>query len=575
MDRKAKYGMSDGSEAEFDRAMAHFEAGDCTAAETACRALLDSEPNLVDGHHLLGAVLLQAGRPEDAIKALTVAAELAPKEPEILGNLAVAYEASGASQQAANVYRTAINLDPADPHLRAAFAAVSQRLGEHEAAVVGFRKAIDLGEVTAENLYGLALAEKVTGRREDAIVSCRRLIEQVPEHADGLHLQAICLSEKGSYEGAAESFDKLIALEPGFSGAHGNYAVVLTKLNRRSEAHAAFELAVKAPDVDADCLLNFAMMLEEDKKEARAYEFYRHAFKLEESSAVVCECLAKQAMRLNKNAEVAELFTDLTLRQPSLPFAWFYLGQALLAEGQVEAARHAMDRYLSLEPDDKLGSQLVLGAGGAIPLPEGPGEAYLQNFYRIRADHWDETVVDSYNGHDIIMRALKICLSGRPVTTRLLDAGCGTGSLGERMKPLVGSLDGVDISPHMVSKAREKNIYDSLETGNLFNFLAARKNKYDIIVAAAILFHFRDLTAALKPIFTALRPSGEVIFTLFKNTVNDLRLNDQGFFEHSSGEIKACITEAGLQLIDLYEAVHEYNSDDEPRPCFCVRCVRS
>ena len=317
------------------------------------------------------------------------------------------------------------------------------------------------------------------------------------------------------------------------------------------------------------------MMLEEEKQEARAYDFYRHAFELEDSSAVVCECLAKQAMRLNKNAEVAELFADLTLRHPSFPFAWFYLGQALLAESRVEAARRAMGQYLSLDPDDKLGSQLVLGAGGAIPLPEGPGEAYLKNFYRIRADHWDETVVQAYNGHDIIMGAFDMCLSGGHIAARVLDAGCGTGSLGVRMKPSVGSLDGVDLSPHMVGKAQEKNIYDPLETGDLFKFLVAHKDTYDIVVAAAILFHFRDLTAALKPIFKALRPSGQAIFTLFKNTENDLRLNNQGFFEHSSEEIEACVTESGLQLIDLDEAVHEYNSDDEPRPCFCVRCGRS
>jgi len=575
MDREEKYGMSDGSEAEFDCALAHFEAGNHTAAEMACRALLDNEPDLVDGQHLLGVILLQAGRPEDAVEAFSAAVELAPEEPEILGNLAVAYEASGAPQQAANAYRTAINLDPADPHLNAAFAAVSQRLGEYEAALGGFRKAIDLGEVTAENLYGLALAEKVTGQLEDAIATCRRLIEQVPEHLEALFLQAVCLSEDGSYESAAKSFEKLISLEPGFPGANGNYAVLLTKLNRRSEAYAAFELAVAAPDVDANCFLNFAMMLEEDKQEARAYEFYRHAFELEESSAVVCEGLARQAMRLNKNAEVAELFAGLTVRQPALPFAWFYLGQVLIKDSQAAAARCAMEQYLSLDPEDKLGSQLVLGAGGAIPLPAGPGEAYLKNFYRSRAAHWDETVVEAYNGHDIIMGAFDMCLSGGHKAARVLDAGCGTGSLGVRMKPSVGSLDGVDLSPHMVGKAQKKNIYDILETGDLFNFLVAHKDTYDIVVAAAILFHFRDLTAALKPIFTALRPSGQVIFTLFKNTENDLRLNDQGFFEHSSEEIEACVRESGLQLIDIHEAVHEYDFYNEPHPCFCVRCGKS
>lgn len=84
-----------------------------------------------------------------------------------------------------------------------------------------------------------------------------------------------------------------------------------------------------------------------------------------------------------------------------------------------------------------------------------------------------------------------------------LDLGCGTGLMGPRLRPHVGSLRGVDLSPRMVEKAREKACYDSLAVGELVAFLEAQRMEgcppVDLVVAADVLVYLGDLA----PVFTA------------------------------------------------------------------------
>ena len=53
----------------------------------------------------------------------------------------------------------------------------------------------------------------------------------------------------------------------------------------------------------------------------------------------------------------------------------------------------------------------------------------------------------------------------------ILDAGCGTGLAGKKLREKASRLVGVDISPKMLIKAEEKGIYDELVEMELVTFL--------------------------------------------------------------------------------------------------------
>ncbi|NEU35571.1 methyltransferase, partial [bacterium LRH843] len=84
------------------------------------------------------------------------------------------------------------------------------------------------------------------------------------------------------------------------------------------------------------------------------------------------------------------------------------------------------------------------------------------------------------------------------------DAGCGTGLCGPLLAPYCQRLDGVDLSPKMLEKAKSKQLYDRLSKAELTAFLNNAPDMYDVIIAADVLCYFGDLSRAASGFLNAL-----------------------------------------------------------------------
>jgi predicted TPR repeat methyltransferase len=96
-----------------------------------------------------------------------------------------------------------------------------------------------------------------------------------------------------------------------------------------------------------------------------------------------------------------------------------------------------------------------------------------------------------------------------------LDLGCGTGLCGPLLRPLASNLAGVDLSPQMVEKARERGVYDHLHVGELVATLReVPPSSFDLLVAADVLIYLGDLGPTYEAAAAALRPGGLFAFSL-------------------------------------------------------------
>jgi predicted TPR repeat methyltransferase len=162
----------------------------------------------------------------------------------------------------------------------------------------------------------------------------------------------------------------------------------------------------------------------------------------------------------------------------------------------------------------------------------------------------------------------------------VLDAGCGTGLVGERValrKPK--SLDGVDLSQTMLSRAQERAVYDSLECCELVSYMERMPEHYDVIVSAATLIHFGDLAPVFRAASVCLRPGGRMLFTVFSNEGADVTLSfenghaEGGCYLHSRHHVETAAFEAGLTVEYREEGIHEYDRG-KPVMAVCVGLLR-
>jgi predicted TPR repeat methyltransferase len=164
-----------------------------------------------------------------------------------------------------------------------------------------------------------------------------------------------------------------------------------------------------------------------------------------------------------------------------------------------------------------------------------------------------------------------------PRSLAVLDLGCGTGLCGLRFRGWAHTLIGVDISPNMLARARERGIYDELILGDLLPPLQASEGRFDLIVASDVLFYVGDLEPVLRAVHQALRPGGRFAFTVELPAKSegepDYRLLPLGHFVHSRPYLRQVTAAAQLQEVRANEVTFP-REDGESVPGLVVVLAR-
>jgi predicted TPR repeat methyltransferase len=98
---------------------------------------------------------------------------------------------------------------------------------------------------------------------------------------------------------------------------------------------------------------------------------------------------------------------------------------------------------------------------------------------------------------------------------RVLDAGCGTGIVGELLHQKgYGHIEGLDCSPPMLEKAGAKGIYKALNRGDLNKNLDIAANTYDAVISVGTFTCGHVGPEAFEELVRITRPGGWVCFTV-------------------------------------------------------------
>ena len=232
-----------------------------------------------------------------------------------------------------------------------------------------------------------------------------------------------------------------------------------------------------------------------------------------------------------------------------------------------EAARH-LQECLKADPEDSRGAGILLAHLGLMDVPERTSPAQLQKIYDVRAQFWDQE--RSYFGHRLVAEGLREHATRTDLD--ILDIGCGTGLAGAEIRGLARRLDGVDLSPAMLEKARSKSVYDRLEQADLVSFMAQREDSYDAVLAAATLIHFGNLQPLFRAAGLCLRQDGLFVFTLFAgrdggadySVAAQEKLAESGCFQHNNSYVARLAGESGFSVTALKDVLHEYDQDGNP-----------
>jgi predicted TPR repeat methyltransferase len=286
-------------------------------------------------------------------------------------------------------------------------------------------------------------------------------------------------------------------------------------------------------------------------------------------------------------AALAQARETVTLN-PDVVVAVLALGESLLAADLLPTAIAEFQRALRLDPDLTRARELVaaawlkageadmalenlkalenppaemIAAAQAIKAAQRSDPAYVRHLFDQFSVDYDNRMIGqlAYAAPQILFDLAAMVMPGRSKLS-ILDLGCGTGLAGVMFKPLAARLDGVDLSPAMTLKARERGIYDQLDIADLETALSAPGPRYDLILAADTLVYLGDLACVFRAAHARLAPDGYFLFTVEKADGEGFELGPKRRWRHSEVYLRALAAQAGFQVAGLLAAIPRHEA---------------
>ena len=164
-------------------------------ASDAFRAATRLNAGLEAAWRNLGAVLIDAGRPAEAVSPLQKALALQPDAPETYANLGLAYAHQEDYASAAKAYVQALRLKPSDPQLHLRLGYACALAGQPDSERAAFERAAGLSAAPAAVWHEAGMFLEGRGRKSDAVAAYQKALDLDPHLAEarrrlGLLLEA-------------------------------------------------------------------------------------------------------------------------------------------------------------------------------------------------------------------------------------------------------------------------------------------------------------------------------------------------------------------------------------------------
>lgn len=339
--------------------------------------------------------------------------------------------------------------------------------------------------------------------------------------------------------------------EPGSAARLNDLANSRRTEGRLAAARALYTRAARVDPQAAWVRFNLGSTLRRMKRNEEAEAAFARALALDPAHASAHNNRAVLMLETARASEAARGYLRAATCRPDWEDAHDNLADALYtlrdAGSEAEAARLARvwRRDHPSNPSARHIGAAIAGEAGEARAPD----AYVRGVFDSFAEDFDRVLADlDYRAPELLIRAVRRRRGPLKAPGRTLDAGCGTGLCGPLLRPLSRSLAGVDLSPGMLERARERGVYDTLEEGELVAWIAARPDAFDLVVAADVFCYFGALDEAARAIRASLRPGG--LFALTVEAASDPdevgRVGPSGRYSHGSGAVARALVAAGF-----------------------------
>ncbi len=400
--------------------------------------------------------------------------------------------------------------------------------------------------------FSTALRKHLDGDLKTAETLYRAILESSPDEAQTRHYLGFLLQQTDRLPEACAQLRAAIALDERHADWHFNLGIALARQELMDEASTAFSRAVELDPDRYFYWTNLGSALESRQDWDGAERCYRTAAALDPACPDAFYLLSALCLKLARFDEARHFNYRGIAVSPRGSHSRIVLGQALYELGRRDDAIALFEEWLREEPDSPVASHLLAAYRGQQPA-EQCSAPYVERTFDEFADSFDNVLGRlQYCGPQLVRDRLAE-LDARPGSLDVLDLGCGTGLVGEVLKPCARTLTGVDLSAGMLNKARAKMLYSELRQSDLADFLGGTQKQYDLICCMDTFIYLGRLDSILSLIQQRLKAGGMLFFStekLIADSPENYRLNISGRYSHHPDYLTKLLSDSGF-VVDL------------------------
>ncbi len=427
--------------------------------------------------------------------------------------------------------------------------AVHGMLGEFQDAEKCARKAIELEPGAFGAYINLAHVLVALGKIQDAQRCYRRVLQMKPDEPGVHNSLGNLLRQQGNLTEAEASYRDALRCAADYPDACVNLGRVLQEQGKTQEAIIQFQHAVKLQPDNADALHNLGCGLMAGTDFTAAAACYEHLVTLRPDNVDAWSALGSAYGLLRRYELAVASLRQAVALNPDFAVSRFNLGVLFQSMGEMEQASEMYREALRLDPGLESARYRLASLGGA-EVPGHTPASYVQDYFDDYAERFDQHLVQqlAYHTPERLYDAVRKHLDSSGKKLDALDLGCGTGLGGMHFHPRTRTLVGVDLSPRMIAKARQRAIYSELIVGDVLLPLQRPGAAYDLIIATDVFVYIGDLSPVFRAGANALRAGG-----LFGFSIEDAgdgatyQLHTTGRYAHAVDYISGLARETGLQ----------------------------
>jgi predicted TPR repeat methyltransferase len=185
-------------------------------------------------------------------------------------------------------------------------------------------------------------------------------------------------------------------------------------------------------------------------------------------------------------------------------------------------------------------------------MPEQSPTDYVVSLFDNYANRFDNHLTNylGYRGPQQLFNAIIPLLDDPSQKLDILDLGCGTGLCGVEFAANAKRLVGVDLSPRMLVKCKERGLYTDLIESDVTDALHQSTQPFDLILSADVFVYIGMLDEIFALVNKILNPGGLFAFTIEdNNTEEDYRLTSAGRYAQSLGYIQRLSESHGFEQL--------------------------